>query len=616
MFADQLSVVLLVLSVAAVVYHHLGYPVLLRRLAAAHRKAAPEQRVTDAGLPNAIDRDVVASMVVIVPAHNEAAVIASKVANLAALSYPSDRISFVIALDGCTDETRAIAEAAIARVGRDRDFSLVEYTHNRGKIAVLNEQIAQAGADIVALSDASALINADAATKAAQHFADAGVGVVCGTYELAQAGSEGERKYWQMQTQIKADEAVLAAPMGAHGALYFFRRQLWTPLPPDTINDDFVLPMRIVAAGHRAIYDRTIIATEIEMTTNEQEFRRRVRIGAGNMQQLVRLKQLADPRSGELAFLFLSGKGLRPVIPFLFLLAMLATGLQAARGEPFFQLMLAAEVGVIGLALVAILTRSSRLPRPVTWLGYLVEGHAASAVGVVSFLAGGRGGPWASSMVAEPMLPSPDFIPDAVQLGKRCFDVVFALAGLTVLGVLWLPIALLIKLDSSGPVFFRQTRVGRSTGDATYLFELIKFRSMYADAEAVSGPAYASAGDPRVTSFGRFLRKTRLDELPQLYNVLVGDMSVIGPRRERSCFVRGLDRDYPFYTERTCGLRPGITGLAQVNQDYESSVKDVSTKIAYDHAYVLRLSNVWSWLRTDFAILFKTVYVVVARTGQ
>ena len=629
MITDQLSFALLLLSVAAVVYHHIGYPILLRRLADLHRKHGvdvpavlrPVEASTRTSLP---------SMVVIVPAHNEAAVIATKIDNLASLRYPGGKLSFVIGLDGCTDETKVVAEAAITKAGADLDFKLIDFAVNRGKIAVLNELIAQADADIVALSDASALISTDAAVKAAQHFASGNVGVVCGTYELAEAGSEGERKYWQMQTQIKADEAAVVAPMGAHGALYFFRRALWAPLPPDTINDDFVLPMQIVAAGNRAVYDRSIVATELERTSSDQEFRRRVRIGAGNMQQLVRLMQLADPRSGELAFVFLSGKGLRPIIPFLIVLSVIVTAVMALQGESLFVTMLAAELAVFAIALLAIVTRSPLLPRPVRWLGYFVEGHAASALGAASFLLARPKRPWASSAHTGSagrtragnmprvftLWPSAEFIPNGVQIAKRAFDIVVAIPGLCVLALLMPMIALAIKLESPGPVLFRQTRVGRSTPTATRLFQLVKFRSMHVDAEALTGPAFASASDPRITRVGRVLRKTRLDELPQLWNVLVGDMSLIGPRPERPWFVRRFDQEYPFYTERTCGLRPGITGLAQVNQDYEASVNDISTKIAYDHAYVLRLGSVQSWIWTDLGVLLKTVYVVLARTGQ
>ncbi len=200
---------------------------------------------------------------------------------------------------------------------------------------------------------------------------------------------------------------------------------------------------------------------------------------------------------------------------------------------------------------------------------------------------------------------------------KRAVDIVAALAGLVLLALIWIPIALAIKLESRGPVLFSQRRVGRSTRDATYLFDLLKFRSMYTDAELLTGPVYAGKNDPRITRVGRFLRKTRLDELPQFINVLKGEMSLIGPRPERPYFVRKLHDELPFYADRTIGLRPGMTGLAQVNQSYDESVNDVSKKVAYDHAYALRLSHSFrTWLATELEILRKTVVVVLKRTGQ
>ena len=617
MLTDQLLVALFILSVAVVAYHHVGYPIILRRLAQAQRRlsghADERPRTDQAGSSDA--REPPPTLTLIVPAHNEANVIAQKIANLAALDYPRDRLSVVIALDGCTDESKVLAEAAIARAGRDFDIRLVEYKTNRGKIPVLNELIAAASADIIALSDASALISADAALRAARHFANGRVGVVCGTYKLTEAGSEGERKYWEIQTRIKQDEAELAAPMGAHGALYFFRRPLWQPLPEDTINDDFILPMEIVANGHRGIYDTSIVATELETTKVAQEFRRRVRIGAGNMQQLVRLSRLADPRTGELAFVFVSGKGMRPIVPFLILLAVLSTAFLAMRGERFFQLALAGELALFSLASVAIAVRSPRTPRLMAWLGYMVEGHAASAVGALTFLTGQRKQPWKPAARSHGLWENNLFIPFSVVACKRIFDIVVACVGLLLFAILYVPVALAIKLDSPGPVLFRQTRVGRSTRQSTDLFELVKFRSMQTNAEAGSGPQFSKRNDVRVTRVGKVLRATRLDELPQFWNVLVGDMSIVGPRPERPFFVGKNEGNYPFYCERTSGLKPGITGLAQVNQDYEQSVKDVDTKIQYDLAYVLRLTSWWSWLKTDLYVMLKTVYVVFARTG-
>jgi lipopolysaccharide/colanic/teichoic acid biosynthesis glycosyltransferase len=608
---EVFAALMLALSIVVIVYHHVGYPLLLRRLAAIRRRSQPEPR---AALP---PRHMLPPVSIIVPAHNEASFIAAKIRNLAALDYPRHLLSIVIALDGCSDDTKAIAQSAISDCPHDLDIRLVEYAKNIGKVAVLNEQIAAARGDIVVLTDASAVVGPSALLAAAGHFADASVGVVCATYRLADAGSEGERAYWQYQTEIKADEAALAAPMGAHGAFYLFRRALWTPMPADTINDDFILPMRIVAQGYRSVYDTSISATELERTSAPQEFRRRVRIGAGNAQQALRLARLGDPRRGWLAFVFLSGKALRPTIPFFMLLAVGATVMLAAYGNALYQLTLAAEFGILTLATAVMMNKEVMVPKPLAWLGYLVEGHAASFVGALSFLTGSRLARWQPAQPAEiGYFQGASFIPLTVEVSKRAFDIICALGCLLVLTVLFIPIALAIKLDSRGPIFYRQLRVGRARPHVTHLFYLIKFRTMQSDAEAVTGPVWASKEDPRVTRVGRFLRKSRLDELPQGFNVLMGDMSVIGPRPERPSFFQKLEENIPFYIERTFGLRPGITGLAQVNQDYDNSIDDVRTKLTYDHAYAAHLTSWSSWARTDFAIILQTIRVMLLRKGQ
>jgi lipopolysaccharide/colanic/teichoic acid biosynthesis glycosyltransferase/glycosyltransferase involved in cell wall biosynthesis len=611
MFPDFLLETLFFLSVAAIVYHHVGYPVLLHRLAEARRRSAPVARLE---LPS---RDRLPSIAVIVPAHNEAGVIAAKIKNLAALDYPPHLLTIIIALDGCTDRTKEIAVAAIARFAGQVDVRIVEYRSNIGKVAVLNDQIAMAWQDIVALSDASSIIESDSLLKAASHLVDSSIGVVCGTYRLTEAGSEGERAYWQYQTRIKADEAALAARMGAHGAFYLFRRALWSPLPADTINDDFVLPMQIVARGYRAVYERSIVATELERTAAAQEFRRRVRIGAGNMQQTLRLARLADPRQTGLAFVFLSGKGLRPIIPFLIILAIIATIWLAIYRGKLYRLTLILEVLTLILASAAAMNKGAVRPKPLAWLAYLVEGHAASLLGAVRFFVGLERAPWRPAAAKKSgRVETGSFASPVVAINKRLFDIIFALLGLLVLALFFVPIALAIRLDSPGPILYRQVRVGRSTPKATYIFRLIKFRTMKVDAEAVTGPVWASKRDPRVTRVGRFLRKTRLDELPQCINVLKGEMAVIGPRPERPRFFNKLEEAIPFYAERTYGLRPGITGLAQVYHNYDESLDDVRTKLIYDHAYATCLTSWSAWLRTDMWIIMRTVFVVVLGKGQ
>jgi lipopolysaccharide/colanic/teichoic acid biosynthesis glycosyltransferase len=207
-------------------------------------------------------------------------------------------------------------------------------------------------------------------------------------------------------------------------------------------------------------------------------------------------------------------------------------------------------------------------------------------------------------------------LPPRVAAAKRTLDILVALTGLLITLPLWPLLALAIKLDSPGPVLFRQMRVGRVHADRTDLFLMLKFRSMREHAEAGTGAVWAARRDPRITRVGRFLRKTRLDELPQLLNVLRGDMSVVGPRPERPGFYPALEAAIPFFAERTSGLRPGITGLAQVRQGYDTCIDDVRRKVAFDHAYGIRLDSLTAWLACDLSLMARTVMVMLAGRGR
>ncbi|EJO3994888.1 sugar transferase [Vibrio vulnificus] len=199
---------------------------------------------------------------------------------------------------------------------------------------------------------------------------------------------------------------------------------------------------------------------------------------------------------------------------------------------------------------------------------------------------------------------------------KRLFDLFFALLALLVTLPLFPLIALAIKVTSKGNIIYKQLRVGRSTPEKMELFEIMKFRTMYCDAESRSGAVWATENDPRITPVGRFLRKTRLDELPQLFNVLKGEMSLIGPRPERPDFYQRLEQEIPYFADRTYGVLPGITGLAQVNQGYDTSIEDVRRKVGFDHSYALSLNSFSNWLQTDIAIIVKTIIVMVDGRGR
>lgn len=208
------------------------------------------------------------------------------------------------------------------------------------------------------------------------------------------------------------------------------------------------------------------------------------------------------------------------------------------------------------------------------------------------------------------------FVHPVAATGKRLMDIVFALVGLIITLPLFPFIALAIRLDSQGPIIYQQVRIGYQMEGYIRLFMMKKFRTMRNDAEAGTGPVWAQKNDPRITRVGNFLRKTRLDEIPQLWNVLVGDMSMVGPRPERPGMYQKLENNIPFYSERTFDVVPGITGLAQVNMGYDETLNDVKNKVAYDHAYALALTTTWGWLKMDVYIMFKTLYVMVTGKGQ
>lgn len=184
---------------------------------------------------------------------------------------------------------------------------------------------------------------------------------------------------------------------------------------------------------------------------------------------------------------------------------------------------------------------------------------------------------------------------------KRSFDLCFSFILGIILLIPMLIIALIIKLDSPGPVLFRQERLGKCGRP----FTMIKFRSMCVDAEK-DGPKWADREDKRCTKFGRALRKSRLDELPQLWNILIGNMSFVGPRPERACFYEEFDEYIPEFKHRL-QVTPGLTGLAQINGGYELKPEE---KIVYDMYYIRNRS-----FRLDLSCMFKTVRLMFTHEG-
>lgn len=188
---------------------------------------------------------------------------------------------------------------------------------------------------------------------------------------------------------------------------------------------------------------------------------------------------------------------------------------------------------------------------------------------------------------------------------KRAIDIIFSIIGLVIFSPLCLLIAAAIKIESKGPIFYRQERVGEDG----QIFELIKFRSMRQDAEQ-NGPVWAMENDPRITKVGKIIRKLRFDEIPQMINVLKGEMSFVGPRPERPYFVEQLKKEIPFYYHRHA-VKPGITGWAQLYYPYGASKEDALEKLKYDLYYIKNMSPF-----LDLMIILETIKVVLFGRGS
>ncbi|MFO6424521.1 glycosyltransferase family 2 protein [Motilimonas sp. KMU-193] len=382
------------ICIGLVIYHHLAYPLVLKWVAGCQEKTkvAP---VAIATWPE---------ITILMPVFNEAKYIESKIYNLGTLDYPHAKLRIIIGFDGCTDDSVQRAQLALSMPENSHlNCQLVINQHNQGKVALINqlmqlitEQQGPLSEQWVALTDASALISLDALTLAAHHIAHHShpgvskqkpIGVICSHYQMLQPGSEGEATYWRYQSNIKRQEAAFGATLGAHGALYLFRRDLFSPLASDTINDDFILPMQIVAQGYRCLYEPEMNAVELEQASQHMDSQRRKRIAAGNTQQLMRLHSILLGKAGiGVAFTFISGKALRVLMPFLMLASLLLSAWLSPQSWVFTSLLLI-QLSLYALALLAPIL-DPRCPKLVRTINYLVLGHCANLIGSTRYLCG------------------------------------------------------------------------------------------------------------------------------------------------------------------------------------------------------------------------------------
>lgn len=389
MFIFLLS--LFALSWALIIYHHIAYPLIMNQLIK-KQVIARKQVVGESNYR---------SICIFIPAYNEADFIADKLINIASLDYPSEKLQVIIACDGCKDRTAEVAQAALkAPELAHLKVNILNFRKNHGKVALINQIIPNIDAEIVALSDASALISFDALKLVNRHFDDPKTGFVAATYKLLSPGSEGEQQYWNYQTKLKQGEASIGSAIGVHGALYFIRQDLFTALRADTINDDFILPMQIIEQGYEGKYDCDLIGLELEASSLDMDHKRRIRIAAGNLQQVLRLSALLSPSFGGTAFSFFSGKALRGFMPLILLTQFLVCVSLSLYLEAFAIFTALQLLGVL-LARISTLVPENKTPTHILYkpfkLGfYVINGYYNGLTGCLRYLAGLEKGHWKS----------------------------------------------------------------------------------------------------------------------------------------------------------------------------------------------------------------------------
>ena len=289
----------------SVVYLYAGFPVVMAMLARWFarpvKKAAIEPSVS-----------------ILTAAYNEEGVIADKIRNSLELDYPAEKLEIVVAADGCRDGTVAAARKAVEAEGAGERVRILEWKQNRGKLAVLNDAVPQLRGEIVVFSDAASMLAPDAVRKLVENFGDPEVGAAGGLYRVRKPEESAigvqEDFYWKYESFLKDRESRVWSMLGAHGSLYAIRRALYPQLEQGTINDDYVIPIRIAQRGYRAVYETGALSWE--WAREMDGFQRRIRIMRGNFQQLSELKGFLWPPRWLMLFFLLSHKAGRVIVPF------------------------------------------------------------------------------------------------------------------------------------------------------------------------------------------------------------------------------------------------------------------------------------------------------------
>lgn len=392
----EMILVLVVLGgIGAVLYSYALYPVVLFVIAAfsqamrdaafVFRKVDRRKTTTSAELP---------LVAIVISAFNEERHIAQRIENILALDYPADKLCAYIGSDGSRDRTNEI----MARFDDPR-IKAFAFVQNRGKANVLNDLVSRTTEPLVMFSDANTFFRPDAVKQLVACFNDPRVGAATGELRLMGTGGDNQDSlYWRIEQFLKFFEARIGALLGANGAIYAIRRELWKPLEPDTICDDFCVAMNVSAAGRRVVYEPRAWAEEDTPEHIGEEYKRRVRIGIGNFQALLRHPEYLLGTSMATAFAYVSHKVLRWIAPHLLLVALAASCVLAIDSELWRWLSLAQALSYLGAAGALSLTnRGVRLPKLIKLTAFLYALNWAFLVASYKYATRRYSGAWGRS---------------------------------------------------------------------------------------------------------------------------------------------------------------------------------------------------------------------------
>jgi cellulose synthase/poly-beta-1,6-N-acetylglucosamine synthase-like glycosyltransferase len=380
-------------ALGLVAYSYAIYPLLMTAIGRNFAARAERARVVDRSRSDdAPSRALAAhpSVAVVVAAYNEERNIEARIRNVLADEYPRERLALYVGSDGSIDRTAAIA---LAHAG-PRVHAFV-FSERRGKASVLNELVAAVREDIVVFTDANTEFEPGAIEALVRRFDDPRIGAVSGELKLRRQskGDNQDHRYWRVETAQKVGESRIGGLLGANGAIYAIRRELYRPLPADTIVDDFTVVMNVCVLGRQAVFEPAAVASEDAPPGIDHEFQRRVRIGIGNYQAFFRHPEYLLRSGFVRGFTYLSHKVLRWFTPHLLLAALAASAALADR-PPYDALLLVQCAGYGALACGMILRRYVALPRVTSIPLFVFALNVAFLVGFWRYVTGSFSGQW------------------------------------------------------------------------------------------------------------------------------------------------------------------------------------------------------------------------------